>query len=75
MREGTKIRTIHNLFKKARSNAKDSKKYIVGKKANGKKENARGTKAVDNRMKKEKRAKTRITKRDGPKLSKKSKPI
>jgi hypothetical protein len=62
MREETKIRTIHNLMKKARSSAKDSKKYNVGgkKSKNGTKANARGTKNVDNRMKKEKKAKKRI---------------
>jgi hypothetical protein len=62
MKEETKIRTIHNLMKKARKSAKDNKKYVVGKKSSkgAGKENKRGMKNVDNRMKKEKRAKRRI---------------
>lgn len=64
-------------MKKARTNAKDNKKYVKGSKGKkgATKVNARGTKNVDNRMKKEKRSKKRIAKRDGPKMNKNSKPI
>lgn len=37
MKEETKIRTIHNLMKKARNSVKDNKKYVVGGKNGAKK--------------------------------------
>ena len=58
--EGSKMRQVHSLYKKAMAEAKTEKKYIVGRKFTANKNKGRkvgrNTKLVDSRLKKDKRA-------------------
>jgi AdoMet-dependent rRNA methyltransferase SPB1 len=57
MTEGSKMKQIQRLYKKEKAKHKEEKKYVVSRNFNnvGNSKTPRGTKAVDKRMKKDKR--------------------
>lgn len=66
MTEGSKMKQIQKLYKKEKAKHKEEKKYVVSRNFNnvGGKKTPRGTKAVDKRMKKDRRAAKAKAKRD-----------
>lgn len=66
MSEGSKMKSIQKLYKKEKAKHKEEKKYVVSRNFNnvGGHKTPRGTKAVDKRMKKDRRADKARAKRD-----------
>lgn len=66
MSEGTKMKQIQKLYKKEKAKHKEEKRYVVSRNFNnvGSSKTPRGTKAVDKRMKKDRRAQKAKAKRD-----------
>ncbi len=66
MSEGSKMKQIQRLYKKEKAKHKEEKKYVVSRNFNniGSNKTPRGTKAVDKRMKKDRRMEKARMKRD-----------
>ena len=80
MSEGAKMRQVQSLYRKEMSQNKKEKKYVVSRKFTAEKQkgnvkSGRFQKAVDKRLKKDKRANKRTEKRNGGALDSRGKKI